>query len=437
MSSWNWTPETLIPLRQAVDTEADHALVAAMGPTTEAGEIEQLNQWLASFVHNKDAVPDDLPSGTAAFLKEAIDEHTRRYKKPEMRQAAIRAAAFFEERGPEIVLFYFCYGLPACYCTWRGAQVLAKTGGFGGDERDDADEDSRVMNRVVETAQLVLDVATPTGLDPDAEDSFAMNTGLRVRLVHAAVRRLILEFSRWDAAKFGKPLNELDMLGTLMAFSIAPTIAMHKWGLPPDDEGEQAWLDVWNMVGELMGVRADLLPRTVADAIIAWNVVVDLQSEDDPDGFTPRAQGRDLCHDLIRFLQDRVLKGRLYDGMPAAIMRFLLTTQQAEWLDIHSGFMSDLAVEAVAKLGRRKEEHQTGLGGKVDKALDALFRAFLDDLVNVERHGDNRAFRVPETIGRPTHGTGAAYTKLTVTVLDADELVDEGDRADPDDPDLH
>ena len=39
MSSWNWTPETLIPLRQAVDTEADQALIAAMGPTTEEGEI--------------------------------------------------------------------------------------------------------------------------------------------------------------------------------------------------------------------------------------------------------------------------------------------------------------------------------------------------------------------------------------------------------------
>src|SRR5262245_15657081 len=77
--------------------------------------------------------------------------------------------------GPEIIMTLFCYGLPSCYAAAKGVQVLALTTRLF----------SNPTRRVIETAQMVVDVMAPGGL---AARGRGIRTAQKVRLMHAAVR---------------------------------------------------------------------------------------------------------------------------------------------------------------------------------------------------------------------------------------------------------
>ena len=43
---------------------------------------------------------------------------------------------------------------------------------------------------------------------------------IRVRLIHSHVRAMLLSRATWDSREYGKPINQEDMMGTLLAFSV-------------------------------------------------------------------------------------------------------------------------------------------------------------------------------------------------------------------------
>ncbi len=63
-----------------------------------------------------------------------------------------------------------------------------------------------------------------------------------VRLFHASVRRLILNdpAMHWDADELGMPVNQEDLLGTLIVFSLVVIDALEKFGVDVRSEKGKA-----------------------------------------------------------------------------------------------------------------------------------------------------------------------------------------------------
>ena len=85
---------------------------------------------------------------------------------------------FFGRWGLYVPLVLMCSSLPECYAAAKGVQVLQLTARLASDTK----------RRVVETAQMVLDVMAPGGMQPGAR---GYRTVRKVRLMHAGVRYLI------------------------------------------------------------------------------------------------------------------------------------------------------------------------------------------------------------------------------------------------------
>src|SRR6185436_16758318 len=91
-----------------------------------------------------------------------------------------------------------------------------------------------------------------------------MRAAQKVRLLHAAIRRMTREHTGWDMAD-GLPLNQEDLAATLMTFSVIVLDSVDRLDVPASAEEREAWLHLWKVIGALLGIRSELLPRDVAD----------------------------------------------------------------------------------------------------------------------------------------------------------------------------
>jgi hypothetical protein len=130
-------------------------------------------------------------------------------------------------------------------------KVLDETGYL---TRSDRDETWRRLN---ETIEMVLDcVCRDDGLEVGEAGWWAV---LKVRMMHSRVRRRLLARSgarAWDAETYGVPINQEDMMGTLLSFSVNVIRSIQRTGAPWLSLREQeAYLHLWRYIGHLIGVQ--------------------------------------------------------------------------------------------------------------------------------------------------------------------------------------
>ena len=95
----------------------------------------------------------------------------------------------------------------------RIVETLSRTGGFG----------TRVARRrLYETMQFILQCTRSVGSLKPGGEGFA--AAVRVRLLHAAVRKKIMHLmdqdsSYYDVNEWGIPINDLDSIATILSFS--------------------------------------------------------------------------------------------------------------------------------------------------------------------------------------------------------------------------
>src|SRR6187549_451702 len=124
-----------------------------------------------------------------------------------------------------------CYSLPSSYAARKGVQVLHRTAYLA----------KRPNRRLFETAQFIVDVLSPGGLGPLGH---GQRTAQKVRLMHAAIRHLILHDpnTRWPADDLGVPINQEDLLGTLMTFTWLILDGLSRLGVRLTPQEQQAYL---------------------------------------------------------------------------------------------------------------------------------------------------------------------------------------------------
>ncbi len=124
--------------------------------------------------------------------------------------------------------------------------------------------------RLAETSRFVQATCAKGGLERWSP-GFAIT--VKVRLVHAQVRRMILASGRWDSSTWGAPINQHDMAGTTLLFSFAPIESFRALGFDVDEEEEHLFMQLWRYSGHLMGVHPDILPTSFLDAARLKDIV--------------------------------------------------------------------------------------------------------------------------------------------------------------------
>ncbi|MDB4946931.1 MAG: hypothetical protein JWP97_6465 [Labilithrix sp.] len=121
----------------------------------------------------------------------------------------------------------------------------------------------QAARRLNETARFVQAVSRPRGMRP-FNDGWQIT--LKVRLIHAQVRRMIQRSGRWDDAQWGAPINQHDMAGTTLLFSLVMLDGLRKLGVRVTPDEAEAYLHLWRWVGKVIGVDDELLPTNEQDA---------------------------------------------------------------------------------------------------------------------------------------------------------------------------
>lgn len=260
--------------------------LAALEPQWE--RLRQVNRAVAGWQTNADVAgwqaPADLPAPIARALRDYLDAAHRlpEWAEPD---ALARAEALFFDQGVLSVLLLFCASLPECYVVPDLAEVLHTTGAL----------EQRTDYRIRSTAAMIFPVMMKGGLTDPAGGGVAQV--LKVRLIHATVRHLILRgtpaaavlpgaaplaplalegaaagmhqalFAQgWNVPERGLPSNQEEQAYTLLTFGYVPLRGMRALGVPATPAQERDVLHAWNVVGHLVGIRRELMVDSMGEA---------------------------------------------------------------------------------------------------------------------------------------------------------------------------
>ena len=226
----------------AGDPLAD-AVVAAMREVP-GGRGQRLFE--QALVEGIDAVPDP-PEAFRAFFAQ-VDDVPFWVDTDQLEQGAraIRRSGvwgLFALRG---------LALMGGYLASRPDKTLVATGNL----------ETAAPRRLVETASWWIDVTEPGALN---RNGIGFQNALRVRIMHAQVRAAMRRRRDWDYEAWDHPVNQVQVVGTLVLFSLAFLVGTQAFGLRFSAKERAAVVHLWRYVGFLSGVDPELLPATESD----------------------------------------------------------------------------------------------------------------------------------------------------------------------------
>lgn len=153
---------------------------------------------------------------------------------------------------------------------------------------------AQAQRRLGETGRFVYAVSQAGGMRRSGE---GFGITVKVRLMHAQVRRLLRESGRWRTDLWGEPINQHDMVATTLLFSIAVLDGMDKLNYRLSLADKEDLVHLWRYVGHVIGVDAELLPGSLAEAKRLADMIYATQGAPDDDS---RALVDALLHYRIR-----------------------------------------------------------------------------------------------------------------------------------------
>jgi hypothetical protein len=193
----------------------------------------------------------------------------------------MRAETLFYDYGLLSCTMQFCAALPECYVAPDLSTVLQITGQLV----------QRTDHRVRATAAMIFPVMLKGGLTHG--DGCGVRQVLKVRLIHAVIRNLILHgdpaqakeavartaqtdsdagmyealYSHgWNLAADGLPCNQEELAYILLTFGYVYLRSLRRLGIGLPSADEEAYLHCWNVTGHLLGVDTSLMAHTMDEA---------------------------------------------------------------------------------------------------------------------------------------------------------------------------
>jgi mpaB/rubber oxygenase-like protein len=236
-----------------------------------------------------------------------------------------------------------CCSLPLIYSSPAGNKPLVFSGRLV----------QRAPRRLGETARFAAATFMPGGMKRFAE---GFQITVKVRLMHAQIRRLLDQSGRWDSAAWGAPINQVDMVRTNLLFSQAWLENLRKVGFQFSHEESESVMLLWRYSGYLLGIDPELLCATEEEGRRLADLTVITQGPPDRDA-------RDLTRALIETAIPRVIhqEDQAWWFVPFcyALSRTLIGHELAEGLNYPRtswGFTARLLTRAVigpVEVGRR------------------------------------------------------------------------------------
>jgi hypothetical protein len=264
-------------------------------------------------------------------------------------QQIARGQAVFSEWSLDIVTALFCASLPFAYAAAHGVEVLERISQLA--------EQGTVARRIAETGQMLLSISEPGALQPEAS---GYQTVRKVRLLHAVIRaRLTLPTpgsargtcQLWDHQALGVPINQEDLLGTLLSFTTVVFRALDRMGMPIGADSQVAYLQLWAAVGDLLGIEC---ARSVRRPFRAEELTNQIAEE----LHAPSSAGTHLMAVLMDEMELSMPWG--LRKLPRTLVRHLAGDQIADLLGVPQSAWWGHLLPALAALNRRASGFPAG-----------------------------------------------------------------------------
>ena len=278
-----------------------------------------------------------------------------------------RGENVFTAHGPLSVMSLFCASLPDCYIQPKASAVLQ----ISGQLTTNADY------RIRSTAAMVFPVMLRGGLT--TPEGLGVAQTLKVRLIHATIRNLILHgapeaminaivppvsnptpapnpmnlgahgtlsvaaaamqtmhstflANGWNVSRDGLPNNQEQLVFTLLTFHYVFLRALRKLGIGLSQEDEEAYLHCWNVVGYVLGIEQKWMPFTYADA---ERLFLDIQTACLADGVYPGGtDARPALGGALVGYMSASIPFKLLKPFPALFTRYLCGNTVADALGV-------------------------------------------------------------------------------------------------------
>jgi len=303
MTRSKWTDKFLNDAKQQGDDFADILITKII----EEHSVEKANEVLQYLTEDAQPIPEDLPVSLQEYLTQT--SHLPDWADE---QKISQAQAFFSARGGVFGVALLCGSLPILYAGGLGgAQVLAATGQLA----------NHYQRRAGETLRFILDVMKPHGLTAKGK---GIRTIQKVRLMHAAIRYYASRSpEKWPAKPdWGDPINQEELIGTLLAFSTMALKSVEKMNIEVQPEEKEAYLHTWTVIGHLLGIQSKMFPDNMQDAQWLWDKIAERN-------FMRTDAGLLLGQAHLTFLK-KVIPGDLFDGIAISLMRYLMGRKVTE-----------------------------------------------------------------------------------------------------------
>ena len=363
------------PISASVDAKAEQWQRIAQG--NRQFDSWTTNQSLQDWQPTSATLPPDMAKALQAYLQagQTLPEWADRAK-------IERAEALFMDYGALSCTLLFCSSLPECYVLPDLSAVLHMSGQL----------EQRTEYRIRMTAAMVFPVMLKGGLSQPQGSGIAQV--LKVRLIHATIRNLILRGSPdaamialgeqwhvpgagvlpplplvatsdmnqtlfahgWKLGEDGLPCNQEELAYTLLTFSYVFLRSMRRLDLGLPSADEEAYLHAWNVMGHVLGIRRELMADTMpqAEALFAQ-----IQTRGRTETVHPDA--RPALGDALMNAMEQVIPLRLLKPFPVLMTRLLCGEPTA----------SDIGL--------------TGRVGWVSRVLFVIFRAITGAIDSVMR----------------------------------------------------
>ncbi|MDX3228835.1 oxygenase MpaB family protein [Streptomyces sp. ME19-01-6] len=312
------TEASMDALRQAGDELAD-ATVAALFERGEVGTFNTLMRYVSTVGA---PLPEGLPDVARDYL-EATRVPPSWVDWAEMEKARL----FFIDNNVHISTALSFASMPACYLVPHVAKLLSTAHGL-----------KYPSKRMAETGQFTVYLMQPDAFEAGSR---FIPAAQKVRLLHASIRHHLKRENQWDTDVLGVPICQEDMIGGQMFFSLLVLDSLHRLGIHMSQEGAEAYYYAWRVVGAMLGVDQDAVPKTLDEARRFLDQYMIRH-------MGPSEEGSHLTRQLID-LYEEVVPGTFFDPIVSALIRYLIGDTCADWLNVpHTPW--DKVVKAVPHL---------------------------------------------------------------------------------------
>ena len=127
------------------------------------------------------------------------------------------------------------------------------------------------VRRLGQNNRHMMEIFLPGGMYRHGD---GWKLSLRIRIVHARLRRLLNNSEDWDKEAWGEPINAAHLGYAVSAFSARLLKHMKTLGATYNKEEYDSFMAVWRYSGHIMGIPQSILFQDADEALRLWKIAL-------------------------------------------------------------------------------------------------------------------------------------------------------------------